>query len=149
MKPDSKYKLRDARREDGDLLFNWANDYEVRLNSFNSNPIKYEEHIRWFDNKLKSSNSSMYVFEVDEIAVGMIRLDLVDGQSHLINYSICKGHRGKGYATELLRLIKELNKASLLIGKVKSTNIGSIKAFIKAGYEMEGDSQTKVFYSSK
>ena len=41
--------LRKADFKDCDVLFNWANDDEVRKNSFNQNKILYGDHIVWFN----------------------------------------------------------------------------------------------------
>jgi spore coat polysaccharide biosynthesis predicted glycosyltransferase SpsG len=40
--------LRKATREDSYQLWRLANDIEVRRNSFNPEPIPYEQHLRWF-----------------------------------------------------------------------------------------------------
>ncbi len=143
-----RYILRQVEYTDCDLVFKWANDEVVRNNSFNSNIIKYEDHIKWFNEKLKSDDSVMYIFEVNDINVGIMRLDRLDDKSLLINYGIAKEHRGKGYATYLLQMIKAKYNKNLLIGKVKPTNMASIKAFIKAGYIMKDELDVKVFYSS-
>lgn len=143
----SKYILREVTQKDCNLLYEWVNDRTVRESSFNLDEISYDEHVSWFNKKLKSKDSFMYVLKVNQDDVGLIRLDKLDYNSFLINYSIAKEYRGKGYATELLKLIKEKYPLSLLIGKVKPTNIGSIKAFIKAGYIMEEELGTKIFYS--
>ena len=35
--------------EDCSLIYNLSNDPLVRINSFNSEPIFYENHVRWFN----------------------------------------------------------------------------------------------------
>lgn len=147
MESKVNYSLRDVTRQDCDLLFVWANDKTVRENSFNANEIKYDEHVNWFNNKLDSKGTNMYIFEVNYDDVGLIRLDKLNSNSYLINYSISKEHRGKGYATALLTLIKGKYSTYLLIGKVKQGNIASIKAFTKAGYIMKEEAEMKIFHS--
>ncbi|MBU5436664.1 GNAT family N-acetyltransferase [Tissierella sp. MSJ-40] len=142
------YKLVNVTENDCDLIFQWSNDKDVRLNSFNSNPIKYEDHIKWFKDKMKSNDSIMYIFKVCDGKVGLIRLDKLENNTYIINYSIAREHREKGYATILLRLVKEKYKDSFLIGKVKKENIASIKAFIKAEYIMKEKLDMYIFYSS-
>ena len=147
MEKGSNYRLRKVTHNDCKLVFDWANDETVRKSSFNVEPIKYENHIEWFRKIMESSDSFMYIFEVAEVEVGIIRLDRINEYAYLINYSVAKEHRGKGYATLLLQLVKDTYNGSLLVGKVKSTNIGSLKAFIKAGYFEESQDDIKVFYS--
>lgn len=150
MPKESGYKLRKVTSNDCDLIFEWANDKSVRENSFNSEKINYDEHIRWFNRKLISEESLMYILKVKSNEVGMIRLDKIDQLSYLINYSIAKEHRGNGYATVLLKIIKELNPSNILIGKVKNNNLGSIKAFLNSGYNMkEEESDIKIFFSKE
>lgn len=142
-----QYTFRETTEYDCDLLFEWSNDKLVRENSFNGEKIKYSEHIIWFEEKLKSDDSFMYIFQVDSKDVGLIRLDKIDSNIFSINYSISKDDRGKGYGTALLGFIRGKYSSNLLIGKVKSSNVASIKAFIKAGYIVKDESDIKVFYS--
>lgn len=144
---NNKYELLHATDNDCDLLFQWANDKDVRTSSFNSEAIKYEEHVKWFKNKIESNDSIIYLFKAYNDKVGVIRLDKIEDNIYIINYSITKEHRKKGYATELLKLIKGKYKNSLLIGKVKKENIASIKAFIKADYIMKEEPDFYVFCS--
>lgn len=136
-----------ATEEYCDLLFKWTNDEEVRLNSFNSEVLKYEEHKKWFKSKIESNNTIIYIYKARSQDIGVIRLEGMEDNSYVINYSITKEYRKKGYATDLLKLIKERYKEQLLIGKVKKENIASIKAFIRAGYVMKEEYDIYIFYS--
>lgn len=130
--------LRPVKPEDCDLLFGWANDGTVRQNAFNSRPIPYEEHKVWFEHKLNSDKSLIYIGYMGEEAVGQIRID-IEGDTGLIDYSIAKEHRGRGYGTLFLeRIVCVMEaggmKVKKLAGRVKPGNIASQKAFEKAGY---------------
>ena len=39
--------------EDCNLIYNLSNDPLVRANSFNSEPIIYENHVKWFNKVIK------------------------------------------------------------------------------------------------
>ncbi|WP_142414611.1 GNAT family N-acetyltransferase [Hathewaya massiliensis] len=132
-------KLRKAIIDDCVLLFKWVNDEDVRNNSFNTNSIKYEEHLIWFKRKLNSHNTYIFILEEDEKPVGQVRIDIKDLKC-LITYSIDKKYRGGGYGTKILYLleqeiIKSKFKINILIGYVKSDNISSQRCFEKNGYE--------------
>jgi len=71
-----KAYLRKAECADVDLLFEWANDSEVRNNSFNTVDIKYEEHKRWFENCMLDKDVDIYICCLDDDSVGQIRLNL-------------------------------------------------------------------------
>lgn len=131
-------KLRQVTKEDCDLLFQWANDETVRENCFNSNTIPYEEHLDWFNNKLNSDKSYIYICLSEEKAIGQVRVD-VENQIGTISYCVAREYRGLGYGTLILgEIIKKIKCENIfinkLIGKVKDSNIPSCKAFEKAGY---------------
>ena len=128
----------DVEEKHCDLIFKWANDPIVRVNSFNSNPISYEEHRKWFFSKLKSKESIFLICKIDGISIGQIRIDKKPKIGE-INYSIEKTHRNKGYGTKILSKIKEIVKLrdqsiKKIIGLTKPRNFGSQKAFENAGF---------------
>lgn len=141
--------LKEIQKKDCDLLYKWANEEEVRSNSFNTNKINYKDHLKWFEEILNSKTSTIYLLEDNNKKIGMIRLDKHKKNEYIINYSISKEHRKKGYATKLLKLIKDVFPEKHLIGKVKKTNIGSIKAFLNAEYIIKEEQDSFVFYSKK
>ena len=127
-------KLRSANYEDCNLLFKWANDSQVRKNAFYPNDIDLESHIKWYEDKMKDENTSIFIVLKDNVEVGQIRVGISDNKG-FIDYSIDENYRGQGIGTEILQLIKlEITKVNL-IGYVKKENIASMKAFEKAGYE--------------
>jgi RimJ/RimL family protein N-acetyltransferase len=142
-----EYKLVEATKGDCQLLYRWTNEVEVRRNSFNTNKVSYEDHINWFMNKLNSKDTFIYIFKNKKESIGVIRLEKLECKSMLINYSIDSNYRSQGYATKLLQLIKIKFKDYTLVGEVKKNNIGSIKAFQKAGYFMKEELEYLVFYS--
>lgn len=130
-----------AEKSHCDLLYHWANDPEVRANSFNTKPIQHEEHVEWFEKKLTSPMVVIFIVYLKATAIGQIRIDIEEKKGN-ISYTVDKKYRGLGYGTSiLLQLPKELKKSyislSELIGKVKYDNFGSQKAFEKAGYSKQ------------
>ena len=143
-----EYKLVKANEDDCELLYIWTNEEEVRKSSFNTNKINYEDHVKWFMGKLNSLETFMYIFKTnDEEPIGVMRLEKIDEDSMLINFSIDSKYRGLGYATKLLDLIKIKFEDYVLVGKVKKDNIGSMKAFQKSGYTMIDELDKLIFYS--
>lgn len=138
-----------ARKEDCNLLFNWANEESVRENSFDSSKIVYEDHCNWFTNKLESPDTLIFIVKNAPHSIGVIRLEKIDNDSKLINYSIDVKYRQQGYGTKLLKLMKEKFPNQTLIGKVKKNNMSSIRAFEKAGYIKIEHPEYNKFYSRK
>lgn len=134
--------FRKATSQDINLVFEWANDPVTRSNSFNQNPIPYENHTKWFSNKLASDSCIMLILEADNQPVGILRLDIVsdDPKTAEISYSISPLHRGKGYGTQMIASVKVLPEISefeiqKLIANVKESNVSSQICFEKAGYQ--------------
>lgn len=133
--------LRNAKKEDVDLLYIWANDPVVRSNSFKTEPITYDNHVSWFNRIMSDSAVLQYILMEDDTPVGQIRLN-VKGKEAEIGYSIGSEFRGKGYGHLILQLIAdEVRKNHLeidkLVAKVKPDNIASNKLFKSEEYEME------------
>ena len=72
--------LREASERDLDLLYGWANDPEVRRNSFSTPQIPYQEHQEWFLGLLLDSTRKQYIYMAGQIPVGQIRI-AVQGRS--------------------------------------------------------------------
>lgn len=149
---DCLIKFIEATQEHKSLLYSWVNDQKVRENSFNSNIVDYENHVNWFNEKLQSKSSIIYICYIEDTPVGQIRIDRINNDIGLINYSVDSKFRGKGIGTSILIRAKDkisqlkLNK---LIGKVKKDNIASRKAFLNAGYAFIEEEDYIVFYKEK
>ena len=139
--------IRNATKADLDLLFKWANDPIVRMNSFKTEPIPYENHVSWFNRIIADPSVLQYVLMEDDTPVGQIRLS-IDGKEAEIGYSIANEFRGKGYGHIILQLVADEVKnyhpeIDKLVAKVKPNNTASNKLFKSEGYEMEYACYTK------
>lgn len=143
------FELVKIKKEDCDLVYRWANDLEVRKNSFSSEIISYDEHVEWFNKKMLSEDTEMYLFKNNTIPVGMLRLEKQSENLKLINYSIDKHYRKVGLGTELLKQTKNLFSDITLIGKVKKANISSTKAFENSDYKLVKEFDDYFVYSNK
>lgn len=139
--------LRPAREGDRRLLWEWANDPEVRGASFSPDPIPWQTHVTWFDEKLKSRESgpSSAIFIAEDDAgnpLGQIRFDpRLDGDWE-VAISLSRHARGKGVACELIRSgvleILNNNPNVRIHAFVKPSNIASMKAFDRADFRNAG-----------
>lgn len=131
--------LKKVTRNDMDLLYEWANDAAVRQNAFHTEPIPYENHVKWFAKMLQDASVHQYILYREEMPVGQIRLN-VEGNEALIDYSISAKYRGKGYGSALLRMIKQqivtdkIPGVMKLTGQVKYENTASAQAFETCGF---------------
>lgn len=129
--------LRKVNISDIDMLFQWANDKDVRNYAFNTKKIEYSVHKDWFINRYKSEQCSIFILMDNDDSIGQIRLDYKKEKAY-IDYSIQKKYRNRGFGTLILKLVeKELikrNKNLTLVAQVKKENSSSINRFEKLGY---------------
>lgn len=130
-----KFRLQRVCEKDRDLLFRWVNDKLCRENSFHSEPVSYEEHCRWFSEKLADDMCHIYIYYCESIPVGQIRIDCED-EIGCIDYFITSEHRGQGHGRNMLQLVEHemQGKVKKLIGCVKYDNIVSQIVFKKSNY---------------
>jgi len=129
---------REVEFSDCNLLFEWTNDPDVRLNSHNKESVHYENHVTWLKNKLASSDSWLYIFLLDDVPVSILRLDKQD-EAILISYSVTSEFRGKGIGKEIISRLPTVIKnnsiqCNKIIAEVFKTNDASNKIFKSAGY---------------
>ncbi|RMA65987.1 UDP-2,4-diacetamido-2,4,6-trideoxy-beta-L-altropyranose hydrolase [Ulvibacter antarcticus] len=135
--------LRPANEKDMLLLFDWANDPDVRKNAFNSEKIELENHKKWYSNKIKDANTKILILEKDELPLGQIRFDKTD-DNWTIDYSIDAKYRGLGLGGRIIELgIEHLKEDVKAI--VKVDNIGSCKVFENLGFTNTNEGNINVY----
>jgi UDP-2,4-diacetamido-2,4,6-trideoxy-beta-L-altropyranose hydrolase len=101
----TKLQLRAANECDIRLLWEWANDSQVRSASFCAEPIPWERHRAWFTSKLNDSRDRILIAEDDKgRAIGQFRLDWRSPEDAEIDVSVSRECRGRGYASVLIDL---------------------------------------------
>lgn len=133
---------RQARMEDAELLWRWANDPETRRNSFNKSPIPYPEHLAWLQARLRSATTRLWIFSHDDTPVGQVRCD-VAGTVAEVHISLAPERRGRGYGkavlAESLRLVREAYGDMVQVrASVYDHNIRSLKLFKACGFHEIG-----------
>jgi RimJ/RimL family protein N-acetyltransferase len=132
--------LRKANFEDAELYFKWANDDEVRSQSFNINPIDWKNHQKWFNDKVKDKNCLLFLFETNnKETVGQVRLEKnSETNSCTIGISISQRFRGKKLASQLILkasvLFLKENPTYTINAYIKKDNFASIRSFEQAGF---------------
>lgn len=136
--------FRKATIADTNLYFDWANDPDVREQSYNSNPINVESHEKWFNSKLKEDSCFMLVFQnEDNLNIGQVRIQKEDKNEALIGISVAREHRGKSYARKMLQIASDYfldsNKGYKINAFIKKENSSSKYVFEKAGFKLENE----------
>jgi RimJ/RimL family protein N-acetyltransferase len=147
-------QLRRARAEDRRLLWEWANDPEVRAASFSAGPIPWEAHVAWFEEKLGAAEertpagSRIFIAEDAEGApVGQIRFDTRSDGGWEVDVSIAKPMRGRRLAGLLItlgmKLILKQDTKVRVHAFVRPANTASLKAFESAAFRRIGMDQLR------
>ena len=131
-------KLRTVKKEDVDILYEWANDPVTRKNSFSEEPINYQTHVKWFNSCMDNPNCIQLILEVDESRVGQARLD-INAEETKLSYSIAPSCRLMGYGkiliSEVARWINDyIPNIKVILADTKPDNIASQEVLRKSGF---------------
>jgi UDP-2,4-diacetamido-2,4,6-trideoxy-beta-L-altropyranose hydrolase len=136
-------RLRPAQENDCRLLWEWANDPQVRAAAFSQAPILWEQHKVWFASKMKDSNCRMLVAEDGKgRAVGQFRVDWRSDGDGEIDVSLSPECRGLRYGARLIDLgVSSVfaERGECLHALVKMDNQVSQRAFEQAGFVSLGE----------
>ena len=147
-------ELKSVESKDMDLIYEWANDPLTRKMSFSSDPIPYEDHIKWFGKKLSDKDCHFYILYVDDIPVGTVRLDRKTGNEYAVSYSVGKEYRGKGYGSLIISLcvdkaMIDIPDCTLISAQVKEDNTSSAKCFMKASFACKKSPEGALIFTRK
>ena len=124
---------------------------ETRFNAQTINSIK-----RYWESHESDSNSPWFAICLrdEERHIGNIKLGPINWVHRKADISLFIGERdcwGKGYASEAIEAVKEWAFRQLQLHKlcagIYSSNVGSIKAFQKCGFVIEGRLQEEVIFN--
>lgn len=141
--------FRQVEWKDRELLFAWSNDEEVRRQSFHGELISWEEHVRWFESKMRSEDCDLLIWMEDSIDKGILRLDYENDKAR-VSYSVQKDQRGKGTASRLIGALPAYVREAMpgihmVEAEVKTENRFSRRIFEKCGYSQEQKADRVVF----
>lgn len=132
--------FRKADMEDAGLLFDWANEEETRKQSFHTEPIPWETHVKWLKEVLQNKDRHLYICLHGDTPVGMYRLDRISEGTFEISYSIAQACRERGYGRAMLKegeafFLAAHPDVKKLTARVKDKNAASCRLFEELGYE--------------
>ena len=136
--------IRQATEQDCHDLWVWRNHPEVRKWYFCKEGVTYNDHRRWFANKLRDPSTRIYIAQdALGVKVGQARFDTKEG-STCISVSLSPLQFGKGLGSRLIKAATEMfldqePAVREVIAQVIENNTASRKAFTKAGYVHEHD----------
>ena len=147
--PQGAISLRSATTTDEALLLRWANDPQVRANSFSPELIAPCDHHHWFEEVLKNPNRLLLIaMTADGCPIGQIRFDrhLANSDGHdseaTLHLSLDRCARGHGLASKLVGLgltamEQHWDAATDVVAEVMASNTASNACFARAGFTKE------------
>jgi RimJ/RimL family protein N-acetyltransferase len=133
--------IRRATPADAALLWQWRNDPVARNNSFNTDAIPWEQHEKWFNQRVTADDTRIYLLEDKGTSVAQIRYERREGVAHIGGISVPAPHRGKGYGREVVKRTLSQACADLGVEKViaivKTANHASLRTFLSVGFVLE------------
>ena len=136
------------------LIFKWRNSRSSVKYSLSKKRIKFSDHIKWFDRRLKQKPLLFWKLQNNSHEIGFIRLD--KNKNYLLSYFIDKKYRNNKYGSLIISkmlkkkalksLIKKANKIYAYANKENKKSISAIisnnfckviekKEYIKFKYE--------------
>ena len=131
--------LRGIRREDAAKIVHWRSDPDNYRTFFDARPITMEEHLTWFERYLvDDARYDFMIFNEDGQPIGTAGLSSITDDSCEVSYMIGeKAERGKGYATEAVRLLTDVALRELgvkrVVARVRPENEASARVVIGGG----------------
>ncbi len=137
---DQPLRLRSVRQEDCKLLWEWANDPEVRTSAFLSDSIPWQKHIEWFTHKFPDRNCHIFIaIDHQDTPIGQVRFDAQNDEQVEIDVSIEQGKRRSGYGSLLIGMAVQTlfchTSIKAIHAFIKPDNEASIRAFEKAQFQ--------------
>lgn len=128
-----EFNIRLAGKDDIKKVFELSNDSLVRQNSVHTKPIAWDDHVKWFLNRIENKNNPFYIIEdKNKNFIGQVRLDVQN--EPVISVSIAKDFRGKNLASCIIKACSVKSGFKTVFAYIKKTNTPSVKSFEKAGY---------------
>ena len=134
--------LRPADAGDEAVLLRWANDPQVRANSFSPDLIAPSDHHNWFHQGLVDPNRLLLIATAaDGCPIGQIRFDRQPplNAEATVDLSLDRCARGFGLAADLVRLGLQVMEQTWgpqieAVAEVLTTNQASNACFSRAGF---------------
>lgn len=133
--------FRPAHRSDAARLWAWRNDPASRAASVSSEPISFDEHVRWLDRVLSHPDVCLFVVydTARDVHVGSVRYDLTGDAAKVATISVVVDpqQRGRGYAVPMIKEVVERATAAgaaVAHAVIHPDNAPSMRAFWQVGF---------------
>ena len=99
----SRIRLRCAKWQDCEQIWQWANETTTRQCSFQSAAISWENHVDWFQARLQDRNCYFWIaLDRQDQLIGQVRFDSLSIDVTQISISIDRAYRHQGFGKTIL-----------------------------------------------
>ena len=134
-------RLRRANHGDCELVWKWANDPITRTASFASEPIAWNDHVKWFQRQVDGTDAILYIAEKNGMPLGQVRFR-IEAIEATVSISLNPTSRGQGLGWTILTLAVEELFSEKTVARVnafvKPENERSLRLFPRAGFKDQG-----------
>lgn len=134
--------IRPGARDDGEMLWRWRNEPDVRRASLTADEIPLEQHLDWYCRALKSPEREIYFAELHGKPFGMVRFD-DEGGSAAVSILLAAQYRGRGLSGPVLSAAMRASTLGRgnLRARVKRDNRASLRLFQSLGFSIVDDAE--------
>lgn len=150
--------LRPIDYDDTSLIVKWRNSPFVRCNFVFHDDFSAEMHEKWMKTKVETGEVIQYIIveKATKTPIGSVYFRDIDSYNNSAEFGIFIGEQcamGKGYGSEVTKMftyfgLKTIGLHRIML-RVFSDNIIAQKAYLKAGYSVEGEFKDMVNYDGK
>ena len=138
------FAIRPARPQDVRSVWTWRNDPAARAMSLDAQPIPWQTHRAWYEERLASPDTLMLIASVGDQAIGVLRFDR-SGETAEVSIAIAPERRGQGWGRHLLRqgceIVQRNGFARYLEARIRPENTASRRIFEAAGFGLHAAGQ--------
>jgi RimJ/RimL family protein N-acetyltransferase len=145
--------IRRASENDLHITFDWASNKIIRKYAIQKGDIVFEEHKKWFLNKINVDNCVYFIAEVNKIPIGSIRFDINNNNEALLSFLLEPTFHGKGYGKKILEKgceeLLNIRQLTKIEGVVSIENIPSLKTFKSLGFNQVAEIDSYITFEKK
>ena len=140
----------DTLNEIARFIWKLRNEESARLVSRNASIISLEDHLIWFNKKINDAASYLYVFQLGNNMVSMVRLDLIkEKRVYEISVIVKSDFRGKGISSKSINNVLTMHSELPIHAEIKKNNSVSQHLFENLGFIKVGQKDEFLEYKLK